>query len=303
MRVTRLDLDGTGSPDGIVGKILKAEPDLPIPVPIEELARQLDITNILDLTTEGFEGGLITDDCRSEGTILVNRAARRGRRRFTIGHELGHFLIPWHKPVKGDQFLCSREDMRRWSAKENDTYARMEVEANRFSALILMPPRHLRGVMGKFRDPSLSQIVDVASHFDLSKDAAARAYAEYHDQQIAVAVIKDGKVLRIYRNIKFPRMGVASGSPVPRNSLYHYAAARGAELTEITQNGAELWLDSQWGKRLPTLYEQVFFQQEGFALLMLWIEAEEEDDDEEDRDENRTSKERYRHRQGGRSRW
>jgi Zn-dependent peptidase ImmA (M78 family) len=303
MKVTRLDLDGTGSPDGIVGKILKAEPDLPIPVPIEELARQLDITNILDLTTEGFEGGLITDDCRSEGTILVNRAARRGRRRFTIGHELGHFLIPWHKPVKGDQFLCSREDMRRWSAKENDAYARMEVEANRFSALILMPPRHLRAVMGKFRDPSLSQIVDVASHFDVSKDAAARAYAEYHDQQIAVAVIKDGKVLRIYRNIKFPRMSIGSGSPVPRNSLFHYAAARGAELTEITQNGAELWLDSQWGKRLPTLYEQVFFQQEGFALLMLWIETEEEDDDEEDRDENRTSKERYRHRQGGRSRW
>jgi Zn-dependent peptidase ImmA (M78 family) len=303
MKVTRLDLDGTGSPDGIVSKILKAEPDLPIPVPIEELARQLDITNILDLTTEGFEGGLITDDCRSEGTILVNRAARRGRRRFTIGHELGHFLIPWHKPVKGDQFLCSREDMRRWSAKENEAYARMEVEANRFSALILMPPRYLRAVMGKFRDPNLSQIVDVASHFDVSKDAAARAYAEYHDQQIAVAVIKDGKVLRIYRNIKFPRMSVGSGSPVPRNSLYHYAAARGAELTEITQNGAELWLDSQWGKRLPTLYEQVSFQQEGFALVMLWIEAEEEDDHEEDRDENRTSKERYRHRQGGRSRW
>jgi Zn-dependent peptidase ImmA (M78 family) len=303
MKVTRLDLDGTGSPDGIVSKILKAEPDLPIPVPIEELARQLDITNILDLTTEGFEGGLITDDCRSEGTILVNRAARRGRRRFTIGHELGHFLIPWHKPVKGDQFLCSREDMRRWSAKENEAYARMEVEANRFSALILMPPRYLRAVMGKFRDPNLSQIVDVASHFDVSKDAAARAYAEYHDQQIAVAVIKDGKVLRIYRNIKFPRMSVGSGSPVPRNSLYHYAAARGAELTEITQNGAELWLDSQWGKRLPTLYEQVSFQQEGFALVMLWIEAEEEDDHEEDRDENRTSKERYRPRQGGRSRW
>ena len=86
MKVTRLDLDGTGSPEGIVGKILKTEPGLPVPVPIEDLARQLDITNILDLTTEGFEGGLITDDCRSEATILVNRAAMRGRRRFTIGH-------------------------------------------------------------------------------------------------------------------------------------------------------------------------------------------------------------------------
>jgi hypothetical protein len=303
MRVRRLDLDGTGSPEGIVGKILKEEPDLVIPVDIEALARQLDITDIIDLTTEGFEGGLITDDCRSQGTILVNKSARRGRRRFTVGHELGHFLIPTHKPVKGDQFLCSREDMRRWSAKENDTYARMEVEANRFSALMLMPPRYLRAMMGKFRDPNLAQVVDVAGHFDVSKDAAARAYATYHEEKIAIAVIKDGTVLRIYRNLKFPRITVGNGSPVPRNSLYNYAKARGAELTEITANGAELWIESEWGKRLPSLYEQVFFQQEGFALLMLWIE-DSEDDDEEDEDERRTSKERYRHRQSSRrDRW
>ena len=302
MKVTRLDLDGTGSPEGIVGKILKAEPDLPIPVPIEDLARQLDITDILDLTTEGFEGGLITDDCRSQGTILVNRAALRGRRRFTIGHELAHFLIPMHKPIKGDQFLCSREDMRRWSAKENDAYARMEVEANKFSALILMPPRNLRAMMGTFRDPNLSQIVDVAGYFDVSKDAAARAYAQYHEQPIAVAVVKDGNVLRIYKNLKFPKVSLSNGSPVPRNSLFHFAVARGAELSDITENGAELWIESQWGKRLPTLYEQVFFQQEGFALLMLWVELA-EDDEEEDEDETRTSKERYRNRQGSRDRW
>jgi uncharacterized protein DUF955 len=302
MKVTRLDLDGTGSPEGIVSKILKAEPDLPIPLPIEDLARQLDITNILDLTTDGFEGGLITDDCRSQGTILVNRAARLGRRRFTVGHELGHFLIPTHGPVKGDQFLCSRDDMRRWSAKENDAYARMEVEANKFSALILMPPPKLRQKMGRFRDPNLSQIVDVAAHFDVSKDAAARAYAEYHEELIAVAVIKDGKILRIYRNIRFPKIAISYGSPVPRDSLFHLAATRGTELSDIGENNAGLWLESEWGKRLPTLYEQVFLQQEGFALLMLWVEGSEEDEDEYD-DERRTSKERYRHRSSGRGRW
>lgn len=305
MKVTRLDLDGTGSPEGIVGKILKEEPDLAIPVDIEGLARQLDITDIIDLTTEGFEGGLITDNCRSEGTILVNKSARRGRRRFAVGHELGHFLIPTHNPVKGDQFLCSREDMRRWSAKEKDTYARMEVEANRFSALLLMPPKHLRAMIGKFRDPNLAQVVDVAGHFDVSKDAAARAYATYHEEKIAIAVVKDGTVLRIYKSLKFPKISVGNGSPVPRSSLYNYAKARGAELTEITASGAELWIESEWGKRLPTLYEQVFFQQEGFALLMLWIEsADDEDEEDDDGDERRTSKERYRSQQvGRRNRW
>jgi Zn-dependent peptidase ImmA (M78 family) len=119
MKVTRLDLDGTGSPMGLVTRILRIEKDLPIPVPIEQLARQLDIEDIAPLETEGFEGGLLTDENRSTGIILVNQAAGGGRRRFTIGHELGHFLILSHKPVEVGKFLCSRKDMARWSKAVN----------------------------------------------------------------------------------------------------------------------------------------------------------------------------------------
>lgn len=118
MQVTRLDLDGTGSPEGRVTKILKAEPGLTYPIPIEDLAQALDIMEIGQLETQGFEGSLLMLEHRAAGSILVNKEARGGRRRFTIGHELGHFLIPTHKPVKGDVFLCSRDDMRMWSAAE-----------------------------------------------------------------------------------------------------------------------------------------------------------------------------------------
>jgi Zn-dependent peptidase ImmA (M78 family) len=303
MKITRLDLDDTGSPEGLVTKILKAEPNLPIPVPIEELAQCFDITDITTLTTQGYEGGLITDECKSEGVILVNAAAQRGRRRFTIGHELGHFLIPTHRPRSSGQFLCSRDDMRCWSAQENDAYARMEMEANRFSALLLMPPPKLRTVMGKFGDPDLAHITELAGHFDVSKEPAARAYASYHDHTIAIVVVKDGNVLRMYKHTKFPRIGIANGSPVPRNSLFHYAANGGQKITEIRQNGAELWLESDWGKRLPTLYEQVFYQQEGFALIMLWVEAGGDDEEERDPEENRTAKQRWQDRTTSRNRW
>jgi Zn-dependent peptidase ImmA (M78 family) len=294
MNLTRMDLDGTGSPHGLVEKILQAVPDLPIPVPIEELAHQLDILEINDLETDAFEGGLLTDDCKSNGIILVNRAARGGRRRFTIGHELAHFLIPTHKPVKNDRFLCSREDMRCWSAKENDTYARMEVEANKFSALILMPPPKLRPMINRLGDPNLAHVLDVARHFDVSKDSAARAYAEHHDGQVAIAIVKDGVVLRIYRHLKFPKVGIANGMRVPQASLFHHAAARRRQPSEILENNAGLWLESDWGKPLPNLYEQVLFQQEGYALILLWPEFP--DEEEEDRDEDRTAKERYRDR-------
>jgi len=301
MRISRLDLDGVGSPDGLVAKILKAVPDLPIPVPVEELARCLDITEIAVLTTTGYEGGLVTDEYKSEGVILVNAEARSGRRRFTIGHELGHFLIPTHRPVSG-KFMCSRADMQRWTARNNDTYARMEVEANRFSALLLMPPPRLRVVMGKLHDPDLAHIVLIADQFDVSREAAARAYATFHDMTIAIAVVKDGKVLRVYRHVQFPKLAIEFGSLVPRNSLYNTSVNGRKKITAIREVLADLWIRSDWGKRLPTLYEQVFHQQNGFALILLWTEVEGQEDDLADEDEDRTSKERLRYRQSYHSR-
>ena len=198
MQVTRMDLDGTGSPMGLVGKILKAEPTISIPVPVEELAIQLDIAEITDVTTQGFEGGLITDDARSSGFILVNNEARLGRRRFTIGHELGHFLMTTHKPGP-DGFRCSRDDMRRWSADGKNAKAAIEVQANEFSALLLMPPPIWRRETAKLGDPDLSQIVRLARDFGVSKEAAARTFAQYHDEPIAIVVAKEGRIDRVYR--------------------------------------------------------------------------------------------------------
>jgi hypothetical protein len=113
MTLSRMDLDGNGagSPEGLVALILKAEPTLPIPVPIERICRELDISEIRPLETNGYEGGLITDPERSEGIILVKRR-HWFRQRFTIGHELGHFLTPTHMPDTPGRFLCSREDLR-----------------------------------------------------------------------------------------------------------------------------------------------------------------------------------------------
>lgn len=297
MKVTRLDLDGTGSPEGLVTKILKVESGLTYPIPIEELASALDIKEIADLETEAFEGSLLMDQHRSYGIILVNKNARDGRRRFTIGHELGHFCIPTHTPVKGDAFLCSRDDMRLWSSSEQDRYARMEVEANRFAALLLMPPPLLRTYLSKRGDPSLADVLAIHEDFLVSKDAAARSYAQHHEEPIAIAVIHNGKVLRIYRHIKFPKSSVDRGNEVPRGSMYWRAIKAKTELTEFGEVAPGQWLESEWGNPLPNLYEQVLLQQMGYALILLWPEFEEQDEDF-DPDENRTSKERLAERRG-----
>jgi Zn-dependent peptidase ImmA (M78 family) len=292
MKVTRLDLDGTGSPIGLVTKILQAEKDLPIPVPVEKLALQLDIERIAALETEGFEGGLLTDENRASGIILVNEGAQAGRRRFTIGHELGHFLMLTHKPVEAGEFLCSREDMRRWSNDQNDRYVRMEVEANQFSAFLLMPPPALRRFIQQKGSPDLRHAVDLARHFDVSKEAAARAYAQYHSEPIAIVITHSDLVVRAYKSMKFPRISAPLGRRVPAGSVFHRQSLQRQAASDVVDTVADTWIEVEYGQRAPELFEQVYLQKGGFAMILLWVEMPEE----EDVDDDRTSKRRLQDR-------
>lgn len=296
MQITRMDLADKGSPEGIVIAILKAEPNLPIPVPIEELCRRLDIIEIQALTTAGFEGGLLTNRERSNGIILVKNGVSPQRRRFTLGHELGHFLMPSHVPDTQGRFLCSEKDMLLLNPKEGDRRAKMEVEANRFSSLILMPPPALRVELGKKSAPSLEHMLALAKKFDVSKDAMARTYAEYHPEPIAFVVVRDCKVVRNYRNkIRFPFITALRGKAVPERSLFYRKGLQVGVPSDVDTRLADNWIDVDRGRQAPRMSEQVYLQANGFALIMLWYEPA--DDPDYDEDGERTAKERLRHRQ------
>jgi Zn-dependent peptidase ImmA (M78 family) len=131
MKISRIDLADAASPDRLVTGILKLEPDLPLPVPIDELCLRLDILEIVPLTTEGYEGGLLTSPDKFNGTIMPNKDGSRQRRRFTVAHELEHFLMPSHAPSANGRFLCKLSDMLPLKGSETDKRLRMEVEANR----------------------------------------------------------------------------------------------------------------------------------------------------------------------------
>lgn len=292
MQVSRMDLADTGSPEGLVAAILRHEPKLSIPVPIEELCYQLDIKDITSLETEGFEGGLVTDIARSQGIVLVNEASRGGRRRFTIGHELGHFLTPSHVPDVSGRFLCSRKDMALLTAKEADRRAKMEVEANRFAALILMPPPALRLRLRKNAGPSIESVLDLADEFEVSKEAMARAYATYHHEAVAFVVVHEGVVQRFYRNQKrFPFITVRPGQRVPQGSLFHRPGLRQLAPSEIDARVPDLWIEVERGRAAPSLCEQVCLQAKGFAMIMLWYELAAGEEDEND---ERTARQRWR---------
>ena len=290
MPISRRDLVDAGSPEALVKRILQAEPNLPVPVPIEDLCAQLGILRIENLDTDEFEGGLVTDARRSEGTILARRGGEP-RRRFTIAHELAHFLMVRHVPDQPDRFLCKSSDLLRLTAKAGDQRQRREVEANRFASLMLMPPHQLRSAMAAFREPDLQHVLVLARDFAVGKEAAARAYVQYHPEKIAIVVAGNGRVQRCYRSLNFPAIIAAVGDPVPTGSLYHGSPHRPNIASDIAACGSDLWIDVNRDLHAPALYEQVYRQQNSFAMILLRLEAVPEESAEE-----RRLNEGWRHR-------
>ncbi|RUW20000.1 MULTISPECIES: ImmA/IrrE family metallo-endopeptidase [unclassified Mesorhizobium] len=295
MTVSRIDLADAATPEKLVLEILKNEPGLAIPVPIEAFARQLDIVDILPLETDGYEGGLITPVDKFNGSILFNQASPRRRRRFTIAHELGHFLMPSHVPSAEGRFLCRLQDMLALKANEADRRMKMEVEANRFAANILMPAPLFRKDAAAGKDPDLSHLVKLADKYDVSKEAASRSYVRYREEPVAVVIARHGKVLRVYGDYaKFPGLSAERARPVSPYSLLRRRTHQEGVPSDIDETDAGVWIDVQRGRKPPALYEQVLLQRDGFAMIMLSMNPP--DEDEEDPEDDLTSAQRLRRR-------
>jgi len=279
MEIDRIELADCGSPEKIIAEIMRQMPDMPIPVPIEELATAVGITDIHWLETAGFEGGLITQPERASGVILVNNNGSEQRQRFTIGHELGHYLIIAHQPARAGQFTCSKADMAIREAGREDRARRMEMEANRFSAGMLMPLMRFKPDMRNLGAPSLEHVFTLAERYNMSKEATALHYALHQDAVCAVIISKDEVVKRIYKPSRFPFIDVRIGTRLPSTSLAaRLASGRQSDWDDVSSG---VWLNVEPGGRRQSLQEQAYRLHGGWLMtLLIHLGDEDEDEDE-----------------------
>ncbi|WP_415844673.1 ImmA/IrrE family metallo-endopeptidase [Stutzerimonas zhaodongensis] len=94
--------------------------------------------------------------------ILINTDAPETRQRFTLAHEIGHIVIPWHTGT-----IVSHVD----SEDDDFAYSIMETEANRFAAELLMPTSWLASEFIS-HDCIENYFKDVLKKTGVSRDAA-----------------------------------------------------------------------------------------------------------------------------------
>ncbi|MUO98022.1 ImmA/IrrE family metallo-endopeptidase, partial [Agrobacterium vitis] len=271
-----MDLADCAAPESIIACILRHHPDWAAPVPIEDLASSINIIDILEMETEEFEGGLTTDPDKRKGVILYKAGTKGGRRRFTIAHEIGHFLIPWHK---GDQ-RCTKKDMI--ERRIETLVQKQETEANRFAAGILMPRPWFVSDMRKLGDADVEHVKTLARQYGTSVEATVARYVELTDDCCAFVFSKDG-IIRYTRATKdFPPLSVRSKHHLPERSLSGRSSnrtqSRPSEWAEIQ---GSVWLNGEGRSHCPKVLEQTLLQREGYQLTLLLIAHDEIEDAEE----------------------
>ena len=143
----------------VLNRLEIAEP----PVDVAQVAKQLGIKLADDREFESDISSLLLVK-GDEFIICVNKMHHAHRRRFSIAHEIGHFLL--HKD-EAPYFDKDYEVYFRANAAESPDDLR-EVEANQFAAELLMPLSMIRNDLNRTPPPTAS---DLAKKYKVSEQA------------------------------------------------------------------------------------------------------------------------------------
>jgi Zn-dependent peptidase ImmA (M78 family) len=131
-----------------------------IPVNVDKIARDLGIKVYKkDLGPETF-GMFLRDEMRGGSSgyaIFVNSKTHSNRQRFTLAHEIAHFVL--HRDLMDTQIV----DNTMYRSSLSDVY---ETQANRLAADILMPLRSVKKAYEKEQD-----VTKLATQFGVSVSA------------------------------------------------------------------------------------------------------------------------------------
>lgn len=166
------------------------------PVNVDELAREYSqqcfanspIDKVEGENLDGIDGMLIANKDRSKWMILYNSAVTSdGRKRFTIAHEFGHYILHRHQQ---DQFECGSDVIEVGDGNERD----VEGEADLFASTLLMP-------LDDFRRQVDGQSVNFellgccADRYGVSLTAAALRWIEIAPKRAILIASRDDHML------------------------------------------------------------------------------------------------------------
>lgn len=246
------------------------------PLDIEELALNVGIQEIQDMDTDKFEGMLVALPDKTAGYINISSNIRElTRRRFTIAHELGHFLITSHV----NNYECSSYDTNNYL----DTTKPQEIEANKFAAELLMPEYYFKKEI-QMRDPSYDLFQLLTDKFGSSLTSTLIRYKDFTDESIAIVKSENAVIQWVLKSEEFKYFIESDVELSPDSYAIEYFQGNDLpkEFDEVEQ---DTWFETSIFRHHLLVKElsipMPYYNQ---VLSVIWIE-EDEDEIEDHEDE------------------
>lgn len=146
---------------------------------------------------EQCEAVLVRPKGIPRGIIAVNRNIRsEARKRFSIAHEIGHYVLPGHDEGGA---ICNPTDIEVWKDRSNSK----EREADDFAAELIIPTAVVKARLAK-TTPSLNVIETIATECKASLSASAWKYCDLTSEQVAILWSEQGNVSWSRSSPEFP---------------------------------------------------------------------------------------------------
>jgi len=191
----------------------------------------------------GFEGALYPLETGKGWAIVYNSSVSPGRKRFTVAHEFGHYLM--HRTLMPRGFECDEASVTFRDGAD------LEAEADTFAAYLLMPFDDCRTQIPADAAPTLEALSQIAERYGVSLIAAALRWLEYTERRSMLVIGREGYVLwskssasALKTNRYFRTRGDVRPVPIPAASL-----ATRKDFADIAREGVDqpagTWFDEE----------------------------------------------------------
>jgi len=157
-------------------------------VEVEDIAYALNIP-IRYVGLNGCEGRIIHNEKHSIITVNSNNEFE-SRKRFTIAHEIGHFLMHRNDPINHNDDVSS---LSWFNHKNKHKILNQEYEANEFAAELLLPTsKFISAINGKPFSPEL--IRSISDTYRVSRTSIIHRFIDCGHHPICVFYAKNNQV-------------------------------------------------------------------------------------------------------------
>ena len=128
---------------------------------VESIAKELGITIVYEpFASDNISGVFLRKN--KDLFLGVNKTHHPLRQRFTIAHEIGHYILH-----ASDELHYDTDNIETLHFRKADITSFDEIEANQFAAELLMP----EGILNRCIEGGIKAISDLADRFSVSEDA------------------------------------------------------------------------------------------------------------------------------------